>query len=136
MAKDIVRIETGYDPTSSMIMAMMMGVMVVAVSQLIITSSARAAAVQPTQFSGNVYSNADTATDDNPRRFEESEKKLNDIIIYVSGHGQLFGDYYSQEFFVAAGGSLGFTKVDISTLYFRNASAGQNGTVYMLGTEE
>jgi len=136
VAKDIVRMETDYDPTSSLMMTMMMGVMMVVVSQFIITSSTRTVVIQPTQFSGQTYNNTDTAADDNVRRFEESEKKLNDVIIYVSGHGQLFGDDHSQEFYVAAGGSLGLTRVDISTLYFRNASAGQNGTVSILGTEE
>jgi len=86
-------------------------------------------------FSGAVYVNSDTATDDNARRFETSSKKLRDMVIYVETNDQLFGDSASQTFPIAAGSSFGITQIDISTLYFCNATAGQNGTVHIIGVE-
>ncbi|GAI66642.1 unnamed protein product [marine sediment metagenome] len=37
-------------------------------------------------FAGAVYENEDTATTDDPRRFETSSRKLRDLIIQVSGN--------------------------------------------------
>ena len=87
-------------------------------------------------FSGRVYENANTATDDTARRFETSAKKLRDVVIQVVTNAQLFGDSANQRYSVQAGETLGFTKVDISSFYFKNATAGQNGTVRILGVEE
>lgn len=83
-------------------------------------------------FSGAVYVNSDTAASDAARRFETSSKKLRDMIIQVATHDQLFGDSSSQTFPVTAGSSFGITQIDISTLYFKNKTAGQNGTVHIL----
>ena len=87
-------------------------------------------------FSGAVYENENTATDDNARRFETSSKKLRDVIIQVVTNDQLFGNAANQRYEVAAGEAIGFTQVDLSTLYFKNAAAGQNGTVNILGVED
>lgn len=87
-------------------------------------------------FSGAVYENENTATDDNARRFETSSKKLRDVIIQVVTNNQLFGDSSNQRYAVAAGEAIGFTQVDLSTLYFKNAAAGQHGTVNILGVED
>ncbi len=87
-------------------------------------------------FSGAVYENENTATDDTVRRFEASSKKLRDVVIQVETNAQLFGNASNQRFKVTAGASMGFTQVDLSTLYFKNAGAGQNGTVRILGVED
>jgi len=87
-------------------------------------------------FGGGVYEKEDTAVVDGARRFETSEKKLRDVVIQVATYAQLFGDSSNQRYRVEAGETLGFTKVDISTLYFKNASAGQNGVVNILAVEE
>ncbi|MBA7467763.1 hypothetical protein ES707_02984 [subsurface metagenome] len=86
-------------------------------------------------FAGAVYENEDTATTDDPRRFETSQVKLRDVIIQVSGNDQLFGDKTNQRYLVAVGEAIGFTQVDLSLLYFKNAVAGQNGTVNILGID-
>jgi len=54
----------------------------------------------------------------------------------VEDNDQLFGDAAGQTFPLAAGEWMGFTKVDVSTLYFRNRTAGQNGTVRIIGVED
>ena len=87
-------------------------------------------------YSGAVYVNSDTATGDGARRFETSPKRLRDVVIRVKTNDQLFGDADGQTFPLAAGESMGFTLVDISTLYFKNAAAGQNGVVHIIGTED
>ncbi|MBA7529120.1 hypothetical protein ES705_21312 [subsurface metagenome] len=87
-------------------------------------------------FAGAVYENEDTATTDDPRRFETSSKKLRDLIIQVSGNDQLFGNAANQRYKVAVGEAIGFTQVELSLFYFKNAAAGQNGTVNILGVEE
>ena len=87
-------------------------------------------------FGGNVYSKTMTMTDDNATRFEISTKKLSDVIIQVTTQGMKLGKSGIEVFSVAAAGSIGFTQVDISTLYFKNATAGQNGVITILGVEE
>ncbi|MBA7591343.1 hypothetical protein ES708_33497 [subsurface metagenome] len=87
-------------------------------------------------FSGAVYENEDLATTDDPRRFETTSKKLRDLIIQVSGNDQLFGNEANQRYKVAIGETIGFTQVDLSLLYFKNAATGQNGTVNILGVED
>lgn len=88
------------------------------------------------QFGGNVYSKTMTMTDDNATRFETSEKKLRDVVIIVKTNPMLLGETGVEVYPVGANEAVGFTKVDISTLYFKNAGAGNNGVITILGTEE
>jgi hypothetical protein len=87
-------------------------------------------------FSGNIYSKTMTMTDDNATRFETSAKKLRDVIIIVTTNNMLLGKSGTEVYPVDADDTIGFTKVDVSTLYFKNASAGSNGTITILGVEE
>jgi hypothetical protein len=87
-------------------------------------------------FGGNAYSKTMTMTDDNATRFETTTKKLRDVIIIVTTNNMLLGETGTEVYPVDADDTIGFTKVDISTLYFKNASAGSNGTITILGVEE
>ena len=87
-------------------------------------------------FGGNVYSKTMTMTDDNATRFETSAKKLRDVVIIVTTHDMLLGETGVEVYPVGVKEPIGFTKVDISTLYFKNAGAGNNGTITILGVEE
>jgi len=87
-------------------------------------------------YGGRIYHGHDTASSDDARRFETSEKKLRDVIIRAEDFGQVLGDESGQDFPLEAGEWLGFTQVDVSTLYFRNRSAGENGTVRIIGVED
>jgi len=87
-------------------------------------------------YSGSVYVNSDTAASDAARRFAATEKKLRDVIVKVEDNDQLFGTAAGQTFPVAAGEWMGFTKVDASALYFKNKTAGQNGTAHIIGVED
>ena len=88
------------------------------------------------RFGRNVYSKTMTMTTDNATRFETSTKKLRDVIIIVTDNNMLLGETGVEVYPVGSGETLGSTKVDISTLYFKNASAGSNGTITILGVEE
>ena len=87
-------------------------------------------------YGGSVYVKSDTASSDAARRFEATEKRLRDVVIIVKTNDQLLGDSSGQTYPVAAGEAIGFTLVDVSTLYFKNAGAGSNGTVHILGVED
>lgn len=87
-------------------------------------------------FGGNVYSKTMTMANDNATRFETTVKKLRDVVIIVKTHPMLLGETGVEVYPVAADETVGFTKVDISTLYFKNAGAGNNGVITILGTEE
>lgn len=86
-------------------------------------------------FYGNVYADTDTATGDSGRRFETSEKKLTRCIIQVTDEGQNFGTESVYPLYIAADGKFELVNVDISKLYFANATPGANGTVSILGVE-
>lgn len=85
---------------------------------------------------GTAYCKSDTATDDTARRFETTEKKIMNASITVETNAQLFGDSVGQSYTIDVGDTKSFGNIDISTLYFKNKVAGQNGTVIILGVEE
>jgi hypothetical protein len=87
------------------------------------------------QFAGTAYSNTHTQVSDAEYRFESSSKKLSTAYIQVTTQSQLVGatgtEAYTQ---TAAAAPMILQNVDLSTLYFKNASAGQNGTINIVGT--
>ena len=87
-------------------------------------------------YRGTVYANSHTATTDAVRRFETSAKRLRNAWVEVLTNAQSFGDADTQPYAVAVGDGIWLQDVDISTLYFRNTSAGDNGTVVIIGSEE
>ena len=87
-------------------------------------------------FAGAVYRDKDVAAADTARRFETTSKKLRNVTILVSGYAQYFGTSATQDYPANPGDTLAYDYIDISTLYFKNVTAGQNGTVNILGVEE
>ena len=85
---------------------------------------------------GNIYSKTMTMADDNATRFEAAAKNLRDVVIIVKTNPMLLGETGVEVYPVGADETVGFTKVDISTLYFKNAGAGNNGVITILGVEE
>ena len=90
----------------------------------------------PLRAGGDTYSKTMTMTDDSATRFETAEKSLRDVIIFVETNPMLLGKTGVEVFNVAINGSIGWAKVDISTLYFKNAGAGNNGKITILGVED
>lgn len=87
-------------------------------------------------FGGNVYSKTMTMPDNLPHRFEAAAKKLRDIVIIVKTHPMLLGETGVVVYPVGANETIGWTKVDISTLYFKNAVADAHGVITIIGVEE
>ena len=86
---------------------------------------------------GVAYLKVEATAVDTARRFETEVKRLRDALITVSVQDMLFGDSDDQTYPVATTDDpLNFRHIDISTLYFKNAAPGANGTVTILGTEE
>ena len=90
----------------------------------------------PHAAGGATYSKTMTMSDDNATRFETSIKTLRDVIILVETNPMLLGKTGTEVFPVATDGTTGWAKVDISTLYFKNAGAGNNGKITILGVED
>ena len=87
----------------------------------------------PIGFRGQVYAKTDTASEDTGRRFETSEKKLSWCVIQVTTQSQDFGTVETYPVTYTANEQFELNDIDISTLYFANAGAGQNGTVSIMG---
>ena len=90
----------------------------------------------PFRAGGDIYSKTMTMSDNNATRFESSAKTLRDVIIIVETNPMLLGLSGTEVFPVAAGGTIGWAKVDISTLYFKNAGVGDNGKITILGVAD
>ena len=90
-------------------------------------------AVENLVFTSAAYIKTKTQAADTAARFETSSLYLKDMIIKVSTKAQVFGDASGQTYPVGAGEAIGLSGIDISTLYFKNAVAGQNGKVDILG---
>jgi hypothetical protein len=85
------------------------------------------------QFSGEVYENEHTATTDAAFRFETTEVKLRGGMILVSTYDALIGDSSNQRYPKTAGTAFSVGDVDLSQLYFKNAGAGNNTKINIVG---
>lgn len=90
----------------------------------------------PNKAGGDIYSKTLTMENNNATRFESSAKTLRDVLILVETHPMLLGKTGAEVFTVAASASIVWGRVDISTLYFKNAGAGNNGKITILGVED
>lgn len=87
------------------------------------------------QFHGDVYENEHTMVDNNPYRFETTELKLRSGVILFSTNDALVGDSSNQRYPKSAGTTLSIKYVDLSELYFKNAGAGQNTKINIIGVK-
>lgn len=84
-------------------------------------------------FTGDVYENEHTMVDDNIYRFEATELKLRSGVILFSTHDALVGDISNQRYPKSAGTTLSIENVDLSKLYIKNAGAGSNTKINIIG---
>lgn len=82
---------------------------------------------------GGIYTKSMTMAADTATRFETTSLLLNRATIKVTTKDMLFGDSAGQAFLVAANGTFELEKFELSSLYFKNAAAGQNGTATIIG---
>lgn len=99
-------------------------------------------------FGGNVFNMAITAamvTDDAKHAFAASAKKLKDVVIknthatenLVIGENQSdVATMRSTDFILKAGASIGFTQVDLHTLYYCTETNTEEPTARLIGVEE
>jgi len=85
-------------------------------------------------FTGDVYENEHTMTTDAAYRFETTTTRLRDVIIRVSTFDALVGNTANQRYPRSTGSTLGFTKIDLSKFYIKNAGAGSNTKINIIGT--
>ena len=87
-------------------------------------------------FGGDVYSKTMTMADDGAHRFEAKNLLLLDVVIIVETNDMLLGKHDAVVYPVGIEGGVGFTMVNLSTLYFKNATAGSNGKISILGVKK
>lgn len=85
------------------------------------------------QFSGATYENEHTAVSDAAFRFETTEVKIRGAVILVSDHDVLIGDSSNQRYPRSAGTATSVSGIDLSTIYFKNAGAGDNTKINIIG---
>jgi len=86
-------------------------------------------------YPGMPYSNSDTATNDEPRRFETTQLILRDAVIRNNSQfSQQLGGIDAQEFELPGAAEIGIQFLDLSQFYFRNTTPGSNGTIEIFGT--
>ena len=85
------------------------------------------------RFGGAIYENEHTMTDDLPYRFETTSTKLRGAVILISDNGVLIGDASNQRYPKSANNVISVGDVDLSTMYFKNASPGNNAKINILG---
>lgn len=86
-----------------------------------------------TRFGGYVYENEHTMTDDLPYQFTSTSLKLRGAVVLVSTHPVLIGDSVNQRYPKSAATIISIGDVDLSTLYFKNAGAGDNVKLNIIG---
>jgi len=84
-------------------------------------------------FSGDVYENEHNMTTDAAYRLESSEKQLKSGVVLISTKDALIGDDTNQRYPKSAGSTLSIEYADLSKLYFKNATAGQNTKINIIG---
>ncbi len=90
----------------------------------------------PIGAGGEIYSNIMTMEDDDATRFETEIKTLRSILIKVHDESMLLGSQDEEVYLVEDFTFIKLVSTDISTLYFKNSQAGQNGTIMILGVAD
>lgn len=87
-------------------------------------------------FDGEVYVKTMTMSSDAATRFETTSTKLRDYVIKILTHDALLGDSSNQTFPLDIGEVWGGTLINLQHLYFKNAAAGENMIIHIVGTKE
>jgi len=112
-------------------------------NSMVITVTSGASKVSGAAGLGDIYITEDfggeakqltaTAAADTAFRVTSVATKMRDVLIYVSTNDALVGDADGQVQPLGVGESIGLSRVDVSTLYFKNANAGQNTVIILTG---
>ena len=112
-------------------------------NSMVITVTSGASKVSGAAGLGDIYVTEDfggtakqltaTAAADAAFRVTTASTKMRDVLIYVDTNDALVGDVDGQVQPLGIGESIGLSRVDVSTLYFKNAAAGQNTKIILTG---
>jgi len=81
----------------------------------------------------NVVSYNKTASDDDPFRIVLTDLWLREANIHCTSNDALYGTATDQQATLSAGDILVFEKFNLGDLYFKNANAGSNTVLYVVG---
>jgi len=81
----------------------------------------------------NVVSYSKTATDDNSFRVVLADVWLREANIHCVTNSSYYGNAQDQSATITAGDIVTFQKFNLGDLYFKNSSAGDNTTIYVVG---
>jgi len=87
------------------------------------------------RFSGQVYHNF-ISGGPNASRFESSSLLLRDFVISCTEQDMALGDSSNQSVVLTKGTAWGGAKLNLNSLYFKNASANITGNLGILATRE
>lgn len=87
------------------------------------------------RFNGQLYHNF-SGGNDNASRFESSSLLVRDFTILCKTQNMNLGDSSNQSYILAVDGTWKGTKLDLSSLWFRNSSTATNGYLAILATKE
>lgn len=87
------------------------------------------------QFSGEMYESEHTMVNDAAFRFETTETKIRGAVVLVSDNDVLIGDATNQRYPRDEDTALSMHDVDLSTIYFKNATAGNNTKINIIGVK-
>jgi len=85
--------------------------------------------------SGAVARFSDEATADTARRFTTTSKVYRNVFLSCTNYAQYLGDSDTQDTALFPMSTMVLDMVDLSTLYFKNYTAGENGTMIALCVE-
>ena len=89
--------------------------------------------VEPQQPYGDIVTYSLTATNDNPFRLVKGALWLREANIHCTTNSCLYGTGVKQEATLSAGDILTFEKFNLGDLFFKNATAGSNTVLYVVG---
>jgi hypothetical protein len=81
----------------------------------------------------SVVTYSKTATSDAQFRIMNTDLWLSNANIHCNTHDALYGNVTEQPATVSAGDILTFERFNLADLYFKNASAGDNTVIYVVG---
>ena len=87
-------------------------------------------------FGGKVFSVQVTTTVDTAFAAMATEKKLRDVVIVCSGYACTVGSATVQLLPLAVGDTLGFSWINLSTLYFKNKTVAEDTILTIVGVEQ
>jgi len=73
-----------------------------------------------------------TATDDNKFNLTSSDFWCREVNIHVATNNAKYGDVNDQPAEINAGNGISFQDVNLKDIFFKNATAGSNTTIYAI----